>query len=254
MKFFKRGGFSVRRPVGVWALTVASLCVALTVASLSVDAFPAGGEKSGGGGAASAAALASPAAESATPAGDVVVVLNEAFLNALVGAILSQSSPPKFPLSKTGSKDCPSEIMLMREAKGTRTAVRFRDGRVTAPVAFRGSYYAPLVGCFRFEGWADTVFNLAFDAGRQAFTARIEVREVNLNKMPSLLTGGITGLVQDAIDERVNPVVILRAEQLAARIPLAQDNSLRLRAREVQHEIVGKELRLRVIYEIVRSD
>lgn len=192
-------------------------------------------------------------AERATPAGDVVVVLNEAFLNALLEAILAQPNPPTFPLSKSGGGNCRSEIMLSREEKGTRTAVKFKDGRITAPIAFRGSYSAPLLGCFKFEGWADTVFNLAFDSDRQAFTARVEVRDVSLNKIPSMLGGSITGLVQDAIDERVNPVEILRAEQLAARLPVTRESALRLRAREIQHEVSGRELRLRIVYEIVQN-
>jgi len=200
------------------------------------------------------AGAAATGAERATPAGDVVVVLNEGFLNSLLEAVLAQPNPPKFPLSKSGGGgSCPSEIMLSREEKGTRTAVRFKEGRVTAPIAFRGSYAAPLLGCFRFEGWADTVFNLAFDAGRQAFTARIEVKDVSLNKIPAVLGGSITQLVQDAIDERVNPVEVLRAEQLAARLPVTRESVVRLRAREIQHEVSGKELRLRIVYEIVHS-
>jgi hypothetical protein len=198
--------------------------------------------------------VASTGAQGARPAGDVVVVLNEGFLNALLEAILEQPNPPKFPLAKSsGGGSCPSEIMLSREAQGTRTAIRFNEGRVTAPVAFRGSYSAPLLGCFRFEGWADTVFNLAFDPQRQAFTARIQVRNVSLNKIPALLGGSITQLVQDAIDERVNPVEILRAEQLAAQLPVTRESVLRLRAREIQHQVAGKELRLRILYEIVRG-
>ena len=254
MKFFKHGSFSVLRPAAASCLS-ALLCVAACVEALAGSSHAEG---VGGAGGRRDAAAAVSRAESATPAGDVVVVIDEGFLNALLEAILAQPNAPSFPLSKGGggrSGGCASEISLAREAKGTRTAVRFREGRVTAPVAFRGSYAAPLLGCLKFEGWAETVFALAFDAGRQAFTARIEVREVSLNNLPTLLGGGITELVQGAIDDRVNPVEILRAEQLAARIPVTQNNApLRLRAREVRHEVVGKELRLRIVYEIVRGD
>jgi hypothetical protein len=61
-------------------------------------------------------------------------------------------------------------------------------------------------------------------------------------------------MVQDAINERVNPLEILRAEQLGARIPITRDQQLRLRARELRHEVVGKELRLRIVYEIVQPE
>lgn len=251
MKFLQHRALRFRGSSSAWALA-SLLSMAMACGALAGNSR--GREAKAGAGGAGGAAHTSAAAERSTPAGDVVVVLNEGFLNALLEAILSQASPPKFPLSKGGAKDCASEIILAREAQGARTAVSFKDGRITAPVAFRGSYAAPLVGCFKFEGWAETVFNLAFDAERQAFTARIEVRQVNLNKIPSLLGGGITELVQDAIDRRVNPVEILRADQLAARIPVTQDNALRLRAREIQHEVAGKELRLRIVYEIVRND
>lgn len=195
-------------------------------------------------------------AERVTPAGEVVVVLSEEFLNALLVAVASRPEPPSFPLSKGGEgKKCESRIQLLPEAQGTRTAVRFADGRITAPVAFRGSYDAPLVGCLRFEGWADTAFQLEFNRERQVLGARVTVRDLKLKNVPTaLLGGGLTGLVQDAIDERVNPVEILRAEQLGARVPITRTDELRLRAADVRHEVVGRELRLRILYEIVLPD
>jgi len=203
------------------------------------------------------ASISKARAQRATPAGDVVVVLNEQFLNSLLEAVAAQPEPPSFPLSRGGEEGkCPSRVTLLPEAAGVRTAVRFDGGRITAPVAFRGSYAAPLVGCLNFEGWADTAFDLAFDESRQSLGARITVRQLKLKNVPtSVLGGGLTGLVQDAIDERVNPVEILRAEQLGARIPVTRGGpELRLRARAVQHEVAGKELRLRISYELVQGN
>jgi len=203
----------------------------------------------------SAHAFVSLRAERVSPAGEVVVVLSEEFLNSLLEAVASQPSPPSFPLSKDGgeNKKCASSVQLLREAAGTRTAVRFVDGRITAPVAFRGSYEAPLFGCLNFEGWADTAFNIEFDGAKQTLGARVTVRDLKLKNVPtSLLGGGLTGLVQDSIDSRVNPVQILRAEQLG--VPIMRGNNLRLRAREVRHEVVGKELRLRIVYETVTAE
>lgn len=206
-------------------------------------------------------ALSSPPAAAAraertSRAGEVVVVLSEEFLNALLVAVASRPQPPSFPLSKGGEgRKCQSRVQLLPEAEGTRTGVRFVDGRITAPVAFRGSYEAPLVGCLNFEGWADTAFQLEFNRERQSLGARVTVRELRLKNVPStLLGGGLTGLVQDAIDERVNPVEILRAEQLGARVPVTRTDELRLRAADVRHEVSGRELRLRIAYEIVLPD
>lgn len=195
-------------------------------------------------------------AQRVSPAGEVVVVLNEEFLNSLLVAVASLPEPPSFPLSKgeAGRGKCESRVQLLREAAGTRTAVRFADGRINAPVAFRGSYEAPLVGCLNFEGWADTAFQLEFDPAKQSLGARVSVRELKLKNVPmSLVGGGLTGLVQDALDSRVNPVQILRAEQLGARVPVTRDDQLRLRARDIRHEVVGRELRLRILYELVQN-
>jgi hypothetical protein len=196
------------------------------------------------------------ARERVSEAGEVLVVLNESFLNSLLVAVASQPEPPSFPLSKGGGSDkCASRVQLLREAAGERTAVHLRDGRIDAPVAFRGSYAAPLVGCLNFEGWADASFQLEFDRERQVLRARVTVRDLKLKNVPtSLLGGGLAGLVQDALDERVNPVEILRAEQLGARVPVTRDSQLRLRARDVRHEIVGTELRLHIAYELVQPD
>lgn len=199
---------------------------------------------------------ASARAERVAPAGEVVVVLSEEFLNSLLVAVASRPVPPSFPLSKGGEgKRCESRVQLLPEAGGMRTGVRFADGRITAPVAFRGSYEAPLVGCLKFEGWADTSFQLEFNRERQVLGARVTVRDLKLKNVPtSLLGGGLTGLVQDAIDERVNPVELLRAEQLGARVPVTKGDELRLRAADVRHEVAGRELRLRILYEIVLPD
>jgi hypothetical protein len=202
-----------------------------------------------------------PREAKAIPAGEVVVSLNEGLFNALLEAMFTLPNPPTFPLAgrgnnSSGGKNCASEIALLREMDGTRTAVRFQAGRIVAPVAFSGSYDAPLIGCLRFEGWAETNLNLSFDPSKQALTARVEVKPVHLKKVPALFGDGLTGLVQDTLDARFNPVEILRAEQLSARLPMTKTGSggtLRLRAREVRHEVLANELRLRIVYEFVRE-
>jgi hypothetical protein len=205
----------------------------------------------------------------AAAAGEAVVTISESFVNSLLDALLRQPRPPTFPLRlasierQTGegllrseanhpsnAQGCASEIMLQREISGVRTAVRFRERSITAPIAFRGSYSAGLLGCFRFTGWADTEINLDFDRARQRLVARVRVRDVNLSGVPGLASGAVTGMVQNSIDERINPIEILRAEQLGARIPVPNGDDLHLRAREVQTEVLNGELRLRIFYEV----
>lgn len=198
------------------------------------------------------------------PAGEVVVVLPERLFNALVESLFTLPQPPSFPLARGGEPNddnkggaCASVITLLRAQAGARTGVQFRAGQISAPVAFKGAYNAPLLGCLKFQGWADTNLNLSFDQTKQALVARVQVREVHLSKVPSMLNNGITGLVQDALDARINPVEILRAEQVSLRLPLtklATGGALRLRAKEVRHELVQSELRVHIVYEFVRED
>ena len=203
-------------------------------------------------------APAAARAAKAIPAGEVVVVLGEQTFNALLEAVFALPKPPSYPLARGGGRgSCAGELVLAREAEGVRTSVRLRDGRINAPLAFRGTYGAPVLGCLNFQGWADTDLSLSFDQQRQTLLARVEVKQVNLRGVPSLVEQGVTGLVQDALDARVNPVEILRADQLSTSFSLSKAGSggaLRLRAREVRHEIAPGELRLRVAYEFVREE
>lgn len=199
----------------------------------------------------------------AIPADEVTVVLPERLFNALLDSLFTLPQPPTFPLTRSNETPsnnrgaCASEITLAREQSGTRTGVAFRGGQIVAPVAFKGTYSAPVIGCLKFQGWADTTLALSFDQTKQTLVARAVVRAVHLSKVPALFDNGITGLVQDALDARINPIEILRAEQLSLRLPLAKlatGGALRLHAKEVQHEIAQGELRVRVVYEFVRED
>jgi hypothetical protein len=150
---------------------------------------------------------------------------------------------------------CASVIVLEREVGGVRTAVRFENGRITAPLAFSGSYAVALLGCIRFQGWAETTIRLDFDRARQVLSARVDVQDIHLSGVPSLANGVIVSLVQNSIDRRINPVEILQAAQLSARIPIAAaGGALRLLAKEVRPEIIPGSLRLHIIYEFAPAD
>jgi hypothetical protein len=208
-------------------------------------------------------------AASAAPAAEATVTLNEQFLNAILEVIFTRMRAPSYPLSLgivqknqqknpgstkavAGSTDggCASVVVLEREMDGVKTAVHFENGRIVAPLAFTGSYNTGLLGCMRFQGWADTNINLEFDQARQALYARVDIVDVHLKGIPMLANGVVVDMVQSAIDQRVNPVEILRTEQLTARVPLsAAGGALRLRAKELRPEIVPGSLRLHIIYE-----
>lgn len=216
----------------------------------------------------------------ASPA-EVTVTLNEQFFNSLLDVIFTRMKAPSFPLSITqadpkgnrpawatwgkpvadlshsGLKpgNCDSVVTLEREMNGVKTAVRFENGRVVAPLAFRGSYSVALIGCVNFQGWADTVINLEFDRGRQVLSARVTIVDIHLSNIPSLASGVIVGLVQNSIDRRINPIEILQAAQISPRVPMAvSGGALRLRATEIRPEIVPGALSLHIFYEFTPAE
>ncbi len=206
------------------------------------------------------------------PAAEATVTLNEQFINAFLDAMFTRLGEPEFPLSisqKTAEDNqetilaahaplksgdaCTSLIVLERERDGVKTAVRFEDGRIVAPLAFSGSYDAGL-GCLNFSGWANSIITLEFDRERQALMAHVRVEEVQLTGIPRLANGLVIGIVQNSIDKRFNPYELFKAEQLSATIPIkAAGGSLRLRAREMRPEIIPGAVRIHIIYEFERA-
>lgn len=209
------------------------------------------------------------------PPAEAIVTLNEQFLNSLLDAVFTNLRRPSFPLSLAEStpqnsspapkaasalasskfSQCASQVVLEREMGGVKTAVRFENGRITAPLAFTGTYNTGLLGCFNFQGWADTIINLEFNRTRQTLNAHVDVVDINLSGIPPLANGIVVQMVQNAIDQRINPVEILQATQLTTRLPIsAAGGALRLSAKELRPEVIPGAVRLHIIYEFVRAD
>lgn len=211
------------------------------------------------------------------PAAEVTVVLSEQFFNSFLDEVFKDLKPPSYKIaasgpredtrgadaasvvsahaSSTGQGECASVVVLEREMEGVRTSVHFENGRIVAPLAFSGSYVSTLLGCLKFQGWADTVMKLEFDRARQVLNARVTVNDIHLSNAPKLASSLLVGLVQKAIDLRINPVEILQSAQLSARVPVAAaGGAIRLRAREVRPEILDGTLQLHIIYEFTRAD
>jgi len=214
--------------------------------------------------------------EAAQSSAEAMVVLPEQFLNLLLDVMFTKLKAPSFPLSfashppesripsnalhnvnssSASAAQCASVIVLEREMNGVRTAVKFVNGKIVAPIAFTGSYNISMLGCIRFQGWADTDINLEFDRTRQVLSARVQVTDIHLDNVPTLANGIVVDLVQSSIDQRINPVEILQAAQLSTRLPIAAaGGALRLRATEVRTEIVDGAIKLHIFYEFVRDD
>lgn len=207
--------------------------------------------------------IAPVVAQSNKPArtGEATVTLNEPFFNSFLEAIFDNLKAPSTPLVITASDKnrtdqssttCPSVITLQREYGNIKTSVRFEQGRMVAPLAFTGSYNSTLLGCIEFRGWANTEWSLEFDRNAQTLQARIKITDIQLDNVPSLARGSVMQLVQAAIDSRINPLKILRPEQISSVVPIAPaGGSLRLQAREVKPEIVSGLVHLRITYEFL---
>jgi hypothetical protein len=213
----------------------------------------------------------------AQKASEVTVTLNEQFLNSFLDAVFTNLDTPKFqlskvqrskskvqaikiseksekPKSKIRNRECDESITLLRENDGVKTAIHFMDGRIVAPLAFTGTYDVPFVGCSNFKGVAQANLNLEYDRPKQVLFGRIKVSKVDLNGIPSLVSGVVARLVQSSIDNRINPLEILKAEQVSAVIPVKYANgSIKLRAVDMKPEIVASALNVRVAFEFSKA-
>lgn len=193
--------------------------------------------------------------------GEATITVKEHFFNSFLDAIFDNLKAPSTPLVITESdknradestRACPSAITLQRENNGVKTAVKFEMGKISAPLAFSGAYNSTLLGCLQFRGVAFTEWTLEFDRNAQVLQARIKITEMRLDNVPSLAQSSILALVQSAVDARINPLKILRPEQLSSVVPIAPSGgSLRLRAREVKPEIVPGLVHLHLTYEFL---
>src|SRR5438105_2142731 len=186
------------------------------------------------------------------PTAEVTLTVGEQFPNAFLESIFANLKAPSALLAITeADKDrpptegCPSIIKLEREEAGVKTQVKFEAGKINAPLAFAGAYNSTLLGCIEFRGWAATTWLLEFDRSRQAMLAHVQVDDVHLTNLPKVANGSIARLVQSAIDSRINPIELLKLDQLSTRVAIAPaSGALRLRAKAVRPEILPGSLQL----------
>jgi hypothetical protein len=197
---------------------------------------------------------------------EITISLNEQFFDSLIDAIYQNSPPPEFQLSKNdnspdtiGNSFAPSSrtgcssVTLLRENKSVRTAVRLRDGKIYAPVAFLGNYSPPLIGCVDFAGYAETTVDLLFDKNTQKLFGRVKVNNVNINGTAGLGGSIIARMVQSSIDKKLNPIEIISLDKLSFPFTLQNSVKLRMRAVDVRHEVVPGALNIIISYEFVKD-
>lgn len=206
---------------------------------------------------------------------EVTIQLNEQFFDALVEAIFKYSNPPEFPLSLNekqnentvggfinsffplGEKEnsaCKESIKLQRQIDGVNTGVRFRDGRIYAPIAFTGNYNPPLIGCVDFAGVAETNIDLEFNKETQTLIGRAKVLNINLSGSRGVGSGLIARMVQSSIDKKVNPINILQMEKVSFVVPIQNAGSLKMKAVGLRHEIINGAVNVHIAYEFQKAD
>jgi len=199
------------------------------------------------------------------PAGSAQIVLKQAFFNEVLTTIFRDMNDPAFPLTLTENQTrvepsdyqraayqaetvCDGKLTILEEGSGVRTSVRFENNRISAPMAFSGSY-STIVGCIQYTGWAQANLELRFDSATQSVVGRINVETVNLDGVNPVISGIVTPLIQTTLNNRVNPIQIVQGKQLAVDTPIAATGArLRADVTDVRAEFKDDALNLYVIY------
>lgn len=193
------------------------------------------------------------------PPATVVIGLEQSFVDAVLATTFSGLGTPTFQLSQSaGSGEvktaafqggCTNSITLLPEGSGVKTGVQFKNGIVSAPLAFTGSYN--FTGqCLQFKGWAQTNIKLYFEEPKQTVYGNVEVEGVNLEGVNPIANTFVTVFVQSAINQRVNPLVLVSENQLSLLIPVkASNGTVKARAKDVRAEILDGSLKLHLTYE-----
>ena len=206
---------------------------------------------------------------SGNPPATAQIVLKQDFFNEVLKTIFRDMNAPSFPLGLTGKNDfgdgvkpeyamlqgggCDGRITLLSEGSGVQSVLKFENGRINAPLAFRGSYNS-MFGCLNFSGWTQANLELRFDAAQQTVLGQLNIETVNLDGGASLVGGIVTPLVQKTLNDRVNPVQILQGKQIALNLPIAATGgNMRANVKDVRAEIKENALNLFVIYELSGS-
>jgi hypothetical protein len=216
------------------------------------------------------AAVAAPDA-AGDPPGTAVLTLDEKFFDSVLGTVFRDLSAPSFRLGathpapmgmRTGAQfittqagpagGCVNQVTVLQAAGGVRTGVQLQNGQINAPIAFSGSYNA-MGNCMNFNGTAQAHVDLSFKAEDQTLLGQISVVGVNIENLPPMIKPFaeplIAGFVQNAINERGNPVTILRGQQLTLNLPVqTATGTIRAQAKDIRAEVKDGALRLHITY------
>jgi len=210
--------------------------------------------------------LAGTAIQPPSPGGDApgtaVIALDEKLFADVLGGIFRDLSSPTFQMARSGpvatdasmlfavfEGGCTNTVTLLAEADNVKTRVQFAGGKISLPLAFSGNYN--LLGkCMQFKGWAQTNVQLSFDQSKQTVYGQLNVEGVNLEGVAPMANNFVTVFVQNAINQQVNPLELLRAPQIAPVIPVkASGGVVNAKVKDVRAEVLDGSLKLHISYE-----
>lgn len=192
----------------------------------------------------------------------VTITIGNGFFDHFLGAVFRDLGPPAFNLAQGSNatklfptqsvafqQGCANAITLVEQGSNNKTQVQFANGKISAPLAFSGSYN--LVGnCMQFKGWAQTTIELRFDQEKQTVYGQVNVEGVNLEGVNPVANNFVTAFVRNAIDARVNPLELIRAPQLQLMIPVkASNGAVKAHVKDVRAEVQDGSLKLLIFYE-----
>src|SRR6266566_9040068 len=193
--------------------------------------------------------------------GTVAVTVDEKFFDSLLGTIFRQLGPPQLKLSQTQNQEqaplqpvafqnsCSDVLVLNPEGSNVKTGVRFTGGKITAPLAFTGSY-SVLTKCVQFKGTAKATVDLSFDQARQTVFGQLNVEDVTLDDVPPLISALVTAFVRKTISEKLNPFEVLQVSQLNLSLNVqASGGSVKARVKDVHAEVQEGALKLYLTYD-----
>jgi hypothetical protein len=201
-----------------------------------------------------------PPDPNASASGTVSVTVDEKFFDSLLGTIFTQLGPPQLKLSQNEnqlplqpaalqSSSCNDVLVLDPQGNNVKTGVRFTGGKITAPLAFSGSY-SVLTRCVQFKGTGKASVDLSFEQGKQTVFGQLNVEEVALDDVPPIVSSLVTAFVRKTIAEQLNPFEVLQVSQLTLSLKVeASGGSVKAIVKDVHAEVQDGALKLYLTYD-----
>jgi len=200
-----------------------------------------------------------PPDANSTNSGTVTVAVDEKFFDSLLGTVFQKLGSPQLKLAQFSGEtpfqpaafqeQCSNVVVLNAQDGDVKTGVQFSGGKITAPLAFTGSYNV-LAKCVQFKGVGKATVDLSFNAENQTLYGALNVEEVILENVPPLVSALVTAFVRQTIAARVNPFEVLRVSQLSLSLPIqATGGTVKATVKDVRSEVQDGSLRLFFTYD-----